>query len=188
MVVHIGLEAPSESIHLPLIAIQPLEPVTLIDATHVIVTSKTTVRLAKEPFQKCSSTFISVGAQTTASLKQIGIQNILTATNECQEGIIELLENLNLTKPTFFWAHSALSRPILRDYFVQKNYPCTEHILYNTVFVEPQVAVDFDAITDIHFSSPSCVDAFFHFYGKPPSHIRLHAKGPVTEAKLRNML
>lgn len=192
-----GLEAPNrtdaEVIHLPLITILPKVPIAsafarINEATHIIVTSKTTVALAKEHFQNAEKIYISVGSATTAHLKAIGIKNIMTAKNECQEGIIELLEELALTNPTFFWPHSSLSRPILSDYFKEKNYPLIECHLYDTHFAAPQQRIDLATIDEIHFTSPSCVQAFFHHFGPPPAHISLHCKGSVTKTCLDTFL
>lgn len=194
-----GLEAPKrqdvEVIHLPLITIVPKAPLALAstfaridEATHIIVTSKTTVALAKEHFQNTKKIYISVGSTTTAHLEAIGITNIVTSKNECQEGIIELLEELALTNPTFFWPHSSLSRSILSNYCREKNYPLIECHLYDTHFVTPKESVNLETIHEIHFTSPSCVQAFFRHFGPPPAHITLHCKGSVTKACLESFL
>lgn len=194
---YVGLEAPNrtdvEVIHLPLIKVAPkldLEScfARINEATHIIVTSKTTVALAKEPFQKAKKIFVSVGSATTTYLQAIGITHILTAKNECQEGIIELLEERALQNPIFFWPHSSLSRPIINNYCRQKNYPLIECHLYDTHFVTPEKSVDLTTIHEIHFTSPSCVQAFFTHFGPPPAHITLHTKGPVTKACLDTLL
>jgi len=57
--------------------------------------------------------------------------------------------------------------------------------VYETHFKAPESTPDFTNIRDIYFTSPSTVDAFFHFFGKPAGHIKLHAIGHVTEQHLR---
>ncbi len=195
-VLYTGLDAPISSdtnvIHTPLIQIVPKDVSEIAlafekakSATHIIITSKTATTLSSPHLKSLiNKQFISVGAATTCSLQNLGITNILTASNECQEGIIELLETLALTNPFFFWPHSALSRPIISEYFKQKAYPFIEYVLYNTVFKAPAFALNFEQIDEIHFPSSSSVDAFFHFFGAPPKHAKLHTKGPVTSAYL----
>lgn len=194
---YVGLEAPKQSdvrvVHLPLITIAPSPKLEscfarIDEATHIIVTSKTTVALAKKYFQNAKKIYISVGSATTTHLEAIGIKNIITAKNECQEGIIELLEELAIANPTFFWPHSSLSRPIINHYCREKNYPLIECHLYDTHFVTPKEPVNLETIHEIHFTSPSCVQAFFHHFGSPPNNISLHCKGAVTKACLDTFL
>lgn len=192
---YVGLDAPKRHdvnvIHIPLIKIAPKPPhelktqfEKLNKATHIIVTSKSTVAIAKEHFQLHPAQFISVGSATTKQLLAIGIQNILTAKNECQEGIIQLIEELQPKSPFFFWPHSSLSRPILSQYFTQKNYSYIECSLYDTHFLTPEVNIDLQTINEIHFTSPSTVEAFFAHFGRPPAHITLHTIGPITKDRL----
>ncbi len=193
-----GLDAPKrqdiEVIHAPLIKIIPKEAkevasafATIHDATHIVITSKSTVALAKEFLTQISAPFISVGKATTSHLEAIGIQHILTAKNECQEGIAELIDSMNLKNPIFFWPHSSLSRPVLSHYFKEKHYECIEFALYDTHFVRPEDPIDLQAIDEIYFTSPSCVEAFFHFFGPPPKHATLHFKGEVTKKHLEKL-
>lgn len=188
---YVGLEAPSGDnvLHVPLIKIVSKTTIALPqETTHIIVTSKTTVALCASSFANQTLPFIAVGAATARALTNLGIHNILTASNECQEGIIELIENCKFVQPHFFWPHSSLSRPILKEYLSKKGYAFTECDLYDTYFIEPQEPVDLQTITQIHFTSPSCVDAFFAYFGAPPLHIELHTIGPVTKAHLNQRL
>ena len=91
---YVGLEAPTleaskdaatRIIHLPLIKIVPKEASEiatafsrLYEATHIIVTSKTTVRLAKEHFAHAKKKYISVGKATTAQLQELKVEEIET--------------------------------------------------------------------------------------------------------------
>ncbi len=188
---YVGLDAPKvddkEVIHIPLIQTLPIANCNfdkLHDATHIIVTSKTTCHYAKECFQKSASTFISVGSATTKALAALGINNVHTALHECQEGIIELIDGLALDNPLFFWPHSSLSRPLLKDYFEVKGYSYVDMVLYDTVYVAPKEAVDLESFDEIHFSSPSCVDAFFQFFKALPNNAAIFTKGHVTKAAL----
>ena len=189
---YVGLQAPNRQdanvIHLPLIETIVRKDAyahfsELDKATHIIMTSKTTVSLSQEHLQNIKVPIISVGKETTKSLKSF-TDNILTAENECQEGIIALIEKLNINDPLFFWPHSALSRPNLVEYFEKKGYRFIEFSLYDTHFKAPEKVIDLETVDEIHFSSPSTVDAFYHFFGPPPKHCRLYTKGHVTQKQL----
>lgn len=189
---YVGLTAPKrddkEVLHVPLITIVPRKHANLsgfYEATHVIVTSKTAATLCKELFDGSTKTFLSVGSKTTAALTA---QNILTAVNECQEGIIELIESLNLSNPLFFWPHASGSRPLLASYLTKKGYRFIEEILYDTHFCSPKEPLNFHEIDEIHFTSPSTVEAFFHLFGPPPEGIQLIPIGEVTKASLEQNL
>jgi hydroxymethylbilane synthase len=193
---YVGLQAEKRSdkqvLHLPLIQVVP-KPFASFEqafkATHIIMTSKTAVEYSRKHLPSLSDKqFISVGQSTTRKLEQAGIRNILTAKNECQEGIIELIERLSLKDPCFFWPHSSRSRSVLRDYFEKRGCQFTECHLYDTLFKTPECRPNFAEVSEIHFTSPSTVEAFFHFFGPPPAHATLCTKGPITKACLDSFL
>lgn len=190
-ILYVGLEAPKRDdvniIHCPLIHVIPLNThevqeafTKLPDVSHIIVTSKTAVSCLQHiaPLEKV---FLSVGKATTSTLERMGAKEILTATNECQEGVITLIENLTNKPSHLFWGHSSLSRPLLRNYCEEKHLPLIECVLYQTLFSEPKMALALDAIDEIYFTSPSTVESFFHFFGPPPKQALLHTQGEVTK-------
>ncbi len=190
-VLHVGLEAPKRDdafvTHLPLIEIVPKVGPDLLrmqEATHIIVTSKTTVSLIKEHLIQTGAQFISVGSATTESLMSLGIKNVLTTPNECQEGAIELIDSLTFDDPFFFWPRSSLARPLLERYFEEKGFRYIACEVYNTLFKAPDRDISLQEFDEIHFTSPSTVDAFFHFFGRPPEGIDLKTKGHVTQSRL----
>ena len=201
-VLYVGLEAGTRDdvkvIHLPLIQIIPRPHsetasafAKLHEATHIIMTSKSAVQCSKEHLLNDSvkdKQYICVGKATAGALQNLGIQNIATAENECQEGIIELIDAQELKNSLFFWAHSSRSRPILKNYFEKKGYAYIECLLYDTQFIFPETQLELQKVDEIHFTSPSCVEAFFHFFGPPPKHIKLHTKGHVTQSYLDSLL
>ncbi len=182
---YVGLDAPPNALHIPLIEIVPKKLSLLSDEiTHIIITSKTTVHLHHELLPK-DTMYFSVGKATSACLKKYGITNVSQALNECQEGIIEEIEKHKLNAPSFYYPHSSLSRPILKEYLDKKGYRYTEEIAYETHFKPPSQEIDFSSISAIYFTSPSTVDAFFHFFGKPLEHISLHPIGPITSERIQ---
>jgi len=192
-VLYVGLEAPRRDdvcvIHCPLIEVVPKRGRELKDisrASHVIVTSKTAVACIKEE-RVWDKAFISVGKATTGALLRAGARCVETAVNECQEGIIELLETMQFENPLFFWGHSSRSRPLILDYLHEKGYRLISCVLYETHFKEPEQALALETVDEIHFTSPSTVEAFFHFFGPPPKRATLHTQGPITQKCLSSL-
>ncbi len=205
---HVGLESPPPCIdkrflHRPLIKIQPREPTSedilhafqaLADYTHFIFTSKSAVRIFFDYFKalgcrkdvldnKC---IIAVGQATAGCLRSNEVQVNITAKKEQAEGIIEELEGVDLTRAHIFWPHSALSRPILADYFHRRAVKYTECVLYDTIPSDLDLSVDFQSVDEIIFTSPSTVDAFLVRFKEIPADKRLICKGSITEQYLAN--
>ena len=108
----------------------------------------------------------------------------LTPDKETAEGIVEMLQTFPLDKARFFWPHSALSRPILPDFFKSQDISYVDCVLYDTEFQQPTPLPDFDKIDEITFTSPSTVDAFFHFFGRSLPKKRFNTIGPITAGHL----
>ncbi len=203
-ILYTGLECPKEYhtrtdvhlIHCPLIEVVPRPYAQISDAlshlqkaTHVIVTSKTAVYCLKPYlFLASKAQFLSVGKATTSTLENLGIHDILTAESECQEGLISLISAQPLQSPFFFWGHSALSRPLLKEFINKSAVPHIAFVLYDTRFKEPSLPISLDNIDEIVFSSPSTVEAFCHFFGSLPQNKKLSAKGQVTEQAIKSKL
>ncbi|HRD55550.1 MAG TPA: uroporphyrinogen-III synthase [Parachlamydiaceae bacterium] len=200
-VLYLGLEKPENEkdkifIHYPVIQIVP-KPLNECKAalnqissfTHIIFTSKTTVKIFFEYFSDShfsKKIWIAVGKSTKKSLENQGILNVLTPKEETAEGIISLLKTLPLNNSHIFWPHSALSRPILRNFFSQEKISFKECILYDTIPFWPGYTPSFESIDEIIFTSPSTVDAFFNFFPNFAFHAKLNSIGPITKAKLEN--
>lgn len=155
--------------------------------THLIMTSKTAAScfFALDPQSIHDKTILSVGKSTTNYLKSLSPTTILTASNECQEGIIEMFEQLPDPHPCFFWGHSSLSRLTLSDFLKQKQLPLIECILYDTVYKAPEKPICLDEIDEIFFSSPSTVEAFCLFFGPLPKDKILNAQGAITALAIK---
>jgi hydroxymethylbilane synthase len=181
-VLYLGLEAPQgidkSYLHCPLIKICPKTiPPVPEGVTHIIMTSKTAVRYFK-PTPEYH--YLSVGKATTNELLSFGCDNVLTATVESQEGIIELIKTLSHPNPIFFWPHSSRSRPLLHTFCKENNFHLIGCELYDTLFKKPAVEIDFETLDAIYFSSPSTVDAFFTFFDALPNK-KIITQGKITE-------
>jgi uroporphyrinogen-III synthase len=201
---YLGLHAPAKHqkkdtwVHLPIIQIVPT-PFTqtaikqaltaLFSYTHIIFTSQSAVPLFFDYATRYGCTlkdlklkiYVAVGSKTAAALHTSGIYNILVATNETAEGVTEMLQSCDLKDARFFWPHSALSRPAIKEWLEQQNIPNLACVFYDTVpnpdFPKPDLA-SFDEIV---FTSPSTVDAFLTFYGTFPPLQKLRCIGPITK-------
>lgn len=198
----VGLTTPQDDLktkflHFPLITILPnnfraeelknlFSP--LFQATHVIFTSKPSVYLFFEALTHLKISYealenkclIAVGEKTAEALATLGVFATIVPEVETADGIIALLEEADLKDPCFFWPHSSLSRAVLREYLVLKNYHFNEVILYDTLPNLPGPLPDGSSYQEIFFTSPSTVDAFLKFFGSFPEGKTLRTIGPVT--------
>ncbi len=154
--------------------------------THLIFTSKHAVDICQGHLQQLGRSFsgkeiIAVGARTAAHVKGALVR---VAEEETQEGVIALLQTLDLTGAHFFIPHSSRARAVLFAFLNEKGIVYTAIPLYDTCFValEPRPHVeDFDAIV---FTSPSTVEAFRFFFGSLPPPGKCIAIGPITRTSL----
>lgn len=180
--------------HWPIIQIRPRplsEPdiqqaLANFDAyTHVIITSKSTVKILKEylelshiPLERWrAKATLAVGQSTAKSLLQIGITPFKVAVEEKAEGIVELLKSL---EGHFFWPHSAKARPMISEFLQGKGARLATCVLYEPVSHFPDPLPDLSTFDEIVFTSPSTVDAFLEHFHSFPKHARLTPIGLIT--------
>lgn len=143
----------------------------LVHSTHLIITSKMAARYFMAACNHFSIDLIhihaipcfSVGSSTTRILKTLGFKNIMTAENECQEGVMQLILSAKSKHMNLFYPHSQLSRRDLVDFLTQQSIAYTACVLYDTETSLPQKTIDWNTIDAVYFSSPSTVDAFLNF-------------------------
>lgn len=200
-VLYLGLIAPEEScdrsiIHYPVIETVPIpasdpkiqQALGEIDNyTHLIFTSKMGVHffsaLAPLPlFQH--KTLIAVGQSTAASLKKIGATAAHIAELEQAEGVIAILEKLDLKGAYLFWPRSSRARPIIANFLQQRNLKFRDTAFYETLLKKPLPCPDLREIDEIIFTSPSTVEGFIAIFGKLPKDKTLTAIGSVTQEAL----
>lgn len=205
-ILYLGLEMPPPPrpenerwVHHPLIKVVPraLDSFSfeiirkhLDEYTHMIFTSKSSVRFFAELIapKKVFANIIAVGKSTALEVNKLHWPSPLVPDVETAEGITELLNTLDLTQAFVLWPHSALSRPVLYDYFQEKNVRLHHPVLYDTEKCLPEKLVDLHKFDGIFFTSPSTVDAFFEIYGRPAPHLQLRTIGNVTENYLQSRL
>ena len=210
-ILYLGLELSDtfkakDAVHFPIIQIvpYPLDAHKIKEAfflipnyTHIVFTSKTSVRLFFEALtfyqfnteeQLHQKTFITVGKSTAQALQQYGIKADVIARTETAEGIIEELAQIECSKAYFFWPHSAHSRPIITDFFKENRINYHDCQLYETHPIMPSEDLpDLSQFDEIVFTSPSTVDAFIALFGELPTDKRLTAIGPVTQKHMNSL-
>lgn len=195
---YLGLRPKDKSvIHFPLIQIvpkstselkEPFQKITL--ATHILFTSQSAVDIFFATLQELnlkigSQIFLAVGSETKKCIERHGFQVAFTPEEETAEGLVSILETLNLKDAFLFWPHSALSRPVLSDYLEKREIPFQSCILYDT---KPHLSGPIPPADEIIFTSPSTVHAYIHFFGKLPQDKKLTAIGPITKKTLMQSL
>ncbi len=153
------------------------------DSTHVIFTSQQAVFYWWQTHPCKDKVIIAVGQKTGSLLKEKGCDPLI-AKVETQEGIVSLLECLDLKDPYFFLPRSKLARPHLTDYLAKRNWRYFVFDLYDTVFQKLEPVPSLDLFEEIVFTSPTTVYGFLKIFGTLPKDKVLTAIGPVTREVL----
>lgn len=189
MILYLGLSPPPGVVHYPVIRTEKLDTPELQRAkelwtsfTHVIFTSQSAVRYWDLPLD--GKTVIAIGDATASALS---VPSLL-APEATQEGVIALLETLDLRNAYLILPHSKRSRPNLERYLIEKGISHFILDLYDTVFQKPLPVPDLSLFDEIVFTSPSTVEGFLQIYGKLPLDKKLTPIGPVTEKKIMDLI
>lgn len=159
-------------------------------ATHLILTSKNSVRTLQEHLIELGipleilqkKTFITVGKATAQFAQTLKPFQIHVARDETQEGILALLETLDLKKGFILYPHAAQARPLLRE---QLTVPHKAFAIYSMEKDPLATLPDLKEFQCALFTSPSTVKAFFDLKPTIPETLTLRAIGPITEKVLR---
>ncbi len=176
-------------LHYPVIKIvpRPIHEVHFDNRfTHVIFTSKNAVKIFCSYFSNVSQTLIAIGTVTAQHLIAEGLTPHIIAEEETQEGLVKILSQLDWQGAHVFFPRSALSRPVLSQFFTERNIRFETCDLYDTVTYHLEPKPDLSAVDEIVFTSPSTVRAFIEIFGKLPKHKTLQAIGPITKLTLLN--
>ncbi|MCB1118039.1 MAG: uroporphyrinogen-III synthase [Chlamydiia bacterium] len=166
---------PEQVLHCPLIEIVPLFPKLddLSVFTHFVVTSKSAAKLIQIP----SSAFIIAVGRATADA--VGRAD-LVAEDERQEGIIAILESMDLTGANICLPRSKKARRLMDQYLLERGVSYQVIELYDVQTKVHKKYPDLSTIKKVVFTSPSTVRAFIEIYGALPEGKELIAIGPVT--------
>jgi uroporphyrinogen-III synthase len=189
---YLGLELPSNApqlVHYPVIAIQPLTPKnleTLLKCTHTIFTSKTAARLLSTLCpESLANPVIAVGKATAKAAEVCGYTVPWVAQEETAEGVVALLDTIDLSQAHLFWPHSAKARPVIAHYLHNRSIPLTESVLYDITLIRPEPVPSLHDFHEVIFTSPSTVDGFLRIFPSVPPHLKLTCIGPITQSYLK---
>lgn len=126
---------------------------------------------------------LAIGDATAAMLLERGIAARL-APVATQEGVIALLETMDLQDARIGWPRSSQARPVLENYCKKQRIPLLAIDLYEPVAQRLEPVPDLRLFDAIVFTSPSTVDAFLAIFGGIPRDKRIIPIGPVTLERL----
>ncbi len=192
-ILHLGLTQTNyfpedEVIHLPIIELkQNIFSSEVIDTfkmfDYVIVTSKSTVRFFVKPHQinlKRSVEYISIGEKTSDALKKMGVYPSYQATDSSQEGLVDLLDKLQIQNKKILLPRSNLGRNKVDQFLNEKKIPFLVIHPYETQLSKNFQKISLDHFHAIFFSSSSCIHFFFKVYLMIPSDITIIVMGKPT--------
>ncbi len=124
---------------------------------------------------------IAVGQATADALERVDA----VAADETQEGIIVLLEKMDLVDANICLPRSKQARREIDKYLSERGISYKVVDLYDVKTKPYQKLPDLSTIEEVVFTSPSTVRAFKELFGALPSDKKLTAIGPVTKQALR---
>ena len=189
MILYLGLDpsrwkAEKPLIHYPVIRTKRLgftKPTDLLQATHLIFTSRSAVSYWEE-FE--GKEILAIGEATAEMLQQRGLKPLI-APDATQEGMAALLDTLDLKDAYLIWPRSNKARHFLTAYLKQKSPRKFLPIdLYETIYQHLKPEPSLENVEEIVFTSPSTVEGFLRIYRELPQNIKLTPIGPITRKYL----
>lgn len=175
-------------IHYPILRIVPLQSFAIEEMhrdwsqfTHVIVTSRTSFRFLPTDFR--NKQLLAIGPATLQAAQQTGAFMYL-APDSTQEGVIALLETLDLRNSYILYPRSSLARDALQMFLQKQTLRAQIVDLYKAVPHQPGPLPDLGSVDQIVFTSPSTVDAFLQIFGPIPFDKKITSIGPITASKI----
>ena len=180
---YLGLKPPPGVYHYPMIKIVPLNPpISFERITHLIATSQTVLELIRP---QEGITVLAVGKKTAS---KVPANKTYVAQQECAEGVIDLLKEIDRSTSNILYPHSAKARPLISDFLKEHRYRFREVLLYDTVYQALQPLPQLEQFDRVIFTSPSTVDAFFLAYRSIPSTLKVECIGEITADYLTKKL
>lgn len=180
--------------HLPLIEIQPTEESHLLDlnkqikmASHLLVTSQTTVDLLLNHFKiskdiLAQKKIIAVGQATAELLQKQNLYACYIASNESQEGLIDLIKGIPWrSTDSLVYPKSKSARPKLLDFLFNCGVQFYSFDLYDSKPILLKEKPDLSQYDELVFTSSSTAHSFFLNFKDIPPGIKVVCKGEVTQ-------
>lgn len=188
-------------VHFPLIRILPRDFTEfkiksqfedLCQYTHFLLTSKHAVHIFVQALRAygfsleslVDKKFLAIGPSTAEALRFYGLNYIEQPKNSTQEGMMDLLDQLECERAYFFYPRSSKARPALSHYLRVRKLRHQICDLYDTLEQECFLLPPLEKFNEIVFTSPSIVEAFCKLKKEIPEHIVIKAIGPITKSSL----
>lgn len=200
-----GVEIDADVTHHPLISmrmrsttVKEINDVfgSIYKYSHILFTSKYAVQTffhcMKEmnvPREYLESVYLlAIGPMTAEEIEKEGVYVHYVGSDETEVGIIRLLETLDLEDSKVLLPQSAMTRPKLIHYLVEKSIAYEIIILYDLLKEKPDAKLQLEDFDELIFTSPVAVEAFFDLYGDIIPSLIVHTKGLMTRCKLKACL
>lgn len=194
-----GISCPDPSfVHTPMIEVRPVSndkglrqaasEVNICD--YLLFTSRFAVKffvpyIATESWP-ASLRVVSIGATTTATLRQAGFERVEQTERDNSHGVVSWFSRQKRGRVLIPRSNLALS--IIPEGLRRLGYDVTTVTAYENRMPDNPQKVDLDSIDRIVFTSPSTVDNFIRLYGCLPADKLLCARGPVTEQHIQSII
>lgn len=191
-VLYLGLDPKNfpHAIHYPVIRTERVAgqvPREWPQFTHVIFTSRSAVRHWWEIQKSFDKMAIAIGEGTAGELRARGVHP-LVAPEATQEGVIALLDRMDLANTYLFLPCSGKARSSLSRYLEEQCIRFFRLDLYDTLFQKPESVPRLGEVDEIVFTSPSTIEGFLRIFGELPAGKKLTAIGPITQKLIDNLL
>ncbi|OIP82934.1 MAG: hypothetical protein AUK44_06700 [Porphyromonadaceae bacterium CG2_30_38_12] len=189
-------------IHQPLIQIEAIWPNTpleieinrLANYHWLFFTSRYTVDFFFEALEKFDKDarhlaglkIASVGRITSLALKSHGIIPEIQASEESSIGLLKDFETNNIPVGKVLIPRSDIGLPVLPEGLKKIGWDVATVSVYNNTYPKNLEPLDLSDITNIVFSSPSCVTNFLRLYGKFPENKNYIFRGKETEKRFNS--
>ena len=129
-IIYTGLRSPSPLYyHYPTIGIEAVPFTPPKKAGHLLLTSQTALTFYKN-YLDYNMKAICVGRRTAMAARKHGL-DVIVATQENQEGVIELLKSIGVER--LIWPRSTQARPLISNYCKEKGIDLIEIPVYRPV-------------------------------------------------------
>lgn|GEM_PF-1796557 len=164
--------------------------------THILFTSKYAVRsffhAMKQlavPKEHLEPVFLlAIGRSTLKALESEGVYVAYVGSDETEEGVIRLLETLDLDDANILLPQTAMTKPKLIHYLVEKAVSYEVIILYDLIKERPYYQINLADFHKIVFTAPVSVDVFFEIFDDLPPSLEVHALGLMTRCRVKRYL
>lgn len=193
-----GWASKGELIHYPVISLVPkssrdekfqgcLKRLSLF--SHCLWTSKNAVsifwdlcgQLLFDPAPFLQGKCLSIGSATSRALRDRGVEPFWQAFESTQEGMSCFFDEKLPDPLHVFYPRSSAARLFLARVLLDRNIAVEVLDLYDPVCQAPEPRPVLEEMTEIVFTSPSTVDAFFQIFSAIPPQVRISFQGPVTK-------